>query len=647
MPEYNVGTNNGLLKKPVDIEDVSFLSADYFVISDLNGNFGLGKNSIIINSPPADIKIDAFDINGTPLYFETAINSDVVNKTRSIIVSFHVYKQNGTGIGKLILYGTFKNGKRVRYVTNIYIDIHSLTTSDVRFYYTPTLEITPLLTFATKTNATEINPKTISGSFYSRGVFPGVNFNVDDNPYNKDVVDYQILINTGSFSASLKSFSISLKPTVIQEYNSTNTRTLRNITESIIIKDVINSTTLQLEKPFTYKNNSNNKQTVTNIISGTYTITYSDYAYSASYFNSQSYLTESVIAGDTRYKKYSIADITYRNLNTFSGLVTRHKVYRKSLNIASDYKLILDENFSEDEVLKNYVVPIKSFQNLGNFYTHDFINKFWYTSSANIQLYSDSVNRIDGMKISGSGINDGYILVKLNTSGSNRDASYVAFNESQYLLQSGSSYDTNFIKLLKDNAYVLSFNCNLVDKPYGFASDIDFYLTGSYVNNQKESSVNSRYGIKLGGLSFDKNTRGMNFHNTIQFKFTPRNDLYGTLVIVPRGMNSVVINNLSIKLDKTEGFSLNSYTVRVPFDVNQPNELFDIKAELYDNESKLVYSDLRTIKLFDSSGSSTPQTSGDISITRLVYNSVPTLVGTIGVDIFPLYIAASGLVGKV
>jgi hypothetical protein len=61
MPQYKTGTALNLLSVKADIEDSSFLSSAYFVISDFDGSFGLGKNSIIINSPPTDIKIEAYD----------------------------------------------------------------------------------------------------------------------------------------------------------------------------------------------------------------------------------------------------------------------------------------------------------------------------------------------------------------------------------------------------------------------------------------------------------------------------------------------------------------------------------------------------------------------------------------------------------
>lgn len=638
MALFKTGTSIGLLNLHVDVDDTSFLSSNYFLLSEFDGNFKLGKNSITINNPPSDLKVEAYDKNSNILYYEKAINPDFIKNTKSIIVSFHVYEQNISGAGKIILVGTF-SGKKVRYISNVNVDTSTINSSKVRFYSQPTLEVTPLLTFATKTGTSEQNPKTSSGSFYSKAIFPNAGLNLDENKYNKNLLDYQIISSGNKFSSSFESFYINLNVKNIKNI-STGENLEISTTSSILINNVINSNTIQLESPFFYKNPINNKNTIFEIISGSYDILYSDYTYNPLFFSTASYLTESVgVSGVTRYKTYSIAEITYRNLDTFSGTIVRHKIYRRSLNIASDYSVVLDENFNENEILKNYIVPIKSYQNLGNFYAQNFISNFWFTSSNSIRLYHDNTHLIDGMNISGSSILDGYIITKLNTSPSTyRNATYIPYNESEYSNQSGSSYDTNFIKLLKNNDYILSFNCNVLDKNSSDETTLDFYLTGSYENNNKEQNYSSTYGINLARLIISDKISNKNFYKPIQFKFRPLNDLYGTLVIVPRNVNSIVLSSVSIQLDKTTGFSPNSYTVRVPFNVNQPNELFDIKAELYDNNGNLAYSNLRTIEVFDPSGSSSPSSiGGDATLETLKLTNLPIL----GSGKTQLYISAS------
>ena len=107
MPQFKTGTPLGLINVKTNIEDKSYLSSDYFILSDFDQNFGVGKNSLIINNPPADLRFEATDLKGIPLYSEVASNVDIVNKTKTIIISFQLYSQNSMGIGKLILLGKF------------------------------------------------------------------------------------------------------------------------------------------------------------------------------------------------------------------------------------------------------------------------------------------------------------------------------------------------------------------------------------------------------------------------------------------------------------------------------------------------------------------------------------------------------------
>lgn len=603
MGQFKSGDILNLGNSKFDIEDKSFLSSDYFILSEFDDDFGLGKNSFVINSPPDNIQIEVVDKLNNSLYIETAKNSDVINKTQTLTVSIHVYDRNVKGIGKLYILGTH-NKKIVRYFSYINIDNIKSNKSKVRFYNRPQIEITPLLSYALKAS-TETNPKSISGSFYSYAKSPAKDFNVDTSQYDKNKIDYRIISYGSNFTDGVKNFNTQLNIYSIKDYSGNNV-VISKQTSSIIIKDVINSTTIKLESPFIYKNSINNKNVIGEITSGSYNITYSDYVYNSASFSTASYQTESVdLSGKIKFKQYSVAEVTYRNLDTFSGTVNRHKLYKRSLNIAGDYSLVADEIFADYEILRDYNSPIKTYERIGNFYNQFHISNYWFSSSNNFSLVQDSSIYINGMNISGTFSND-FIMAKLTTSGSYRNTTYIPFDQSQYNNQGGESYDCNFIKLLKDTNYVLSFNCNLIEKDPSLTSTLGFYLTSSLAIASNEVSLNPKYGIQLGELLIDEPIKSKNYENKLEFKFTPKNDLYGTLIIVPDKVKQITISDLSIKTEKSNGFSPNSYTSRTLFPISIPNELFDIKSELYDNNSNLIYSNLRTSRNFDVSGSSTP-----------------------------------------
>ena len=270
MPQFKTGTSLNLSKLPVDVEDNSTLSSAYFSLSEFNSSFGLGKNSFVITNAPKNLQVEILDSNGIALYIEKANNIDAVNIQASLVVACHVYTRTNNGLGTLIIVGTFNN-KTVRYTTPIDIDVTKINISKVRFYNTPLMEVNPKLAFSTTAGSTIANPQIVTGSFYGKAVYPNVNFLINDNQYNKNLIDYQIISTDTIFSYSMKNFFINLQVDQIKKYNSAEPTSV-SITSSTLIKNVINTNTLQLNYPITYNNNTNNKKYVADVVSGTYTI---------------------------------------------------------------------------------------------------------------------------------------------------------------------------------------------------------------------------------------------------------------------------------------------------------------------------------------------------------------------------------------
>ena len=66
------------------------------------------------------------------------------------------------------------------------------------------------------------------------------------------------------------------------------------------------------------------------------------------------------------------------------------------------------------------------------------------------------------------------------------------------------------------------------------------------------------------------------------------------------------------------GFSPDTLLTRIPFNINCAGESFQLKAELFDINSTLIYSDLGTIKTFDVNGESLAfTTAGVVDSTTL------------------------------
>jgi len=611
MPSIKTGQILGLSSQTVNIEDKTYLS-EYFNLTEFSPEFYVGKNALVINGSDklkigAEIFTEAFDSNGVPLFIEKAISTDQLTKKRIIVLSIYVYEQNSIGSGKIILVSTTSDDKTIRWSANINININKVTDSKIRFYNQPLIEVEPILSYAVSSSL-ENNPKTITGSFLSTAVQPKVDFDIQKFGYRKNLVDYRIIDGIANFSSSLKNFQVQLYVSKIRDYASLNEINV-NITSSFLIKDVLNITTLILDTPFTY----NNK--VATITSGNYKIVYNDITYNSNLFLSSSYLQESLgLSGAKQYKKFSYAKIIYKNINTFTGKPAKHKVYRKSLRTLGDFESVIDETFGDTEILRDPVTPNKAFERLGVFFSQFHINNFWFTSSNNLSLKYDNQTFVNGLNISGSNLNGTYAIVKANTSFTNRNFSYLPYNENEQLAQSGSNYDSNFLNFYKDTDYVFSFRTSVIEKDSSATAKLKFYITSSLPNSNKNIGYDPNRGVLIAEFTYSGSTTGKYFDQKQNFEFKFPEDFYGTLVVYPENVKQIIVSDLSIKVSELYGYTGNAYYVKVPFPINVANEVFEIKSELYDVNSNLSYTNLRTVQVFDPSGSSAAPDIGSATV---------------------------------
>lgn len=614
------GVDLGLLIKQADINDTEYLSK-YFVLQEFLPEFTAGKNSVTFNGSEhlkkgSEVLVECVDSAGEPLYIEATTKTSLIYKESSAyILSIHVYAETSNGPGKLILYGTATNGATIKWIGNISINKTKSNISSVRFYTKPTLEVLPILSNVLA-HVGDLNRQVeMSCSFYSFAVTPPKdtpklskrNIDIDYRIYTKNLpIDVD---PTGSFNNQLKDFKLDFRVRTIQEpfsYKNTNV----DFTTSLSVKKVINNSTIVINDVISYKDRNKN-DIVVNVVDGEFFVKYPYILYNTA-SESQSYLTTNVKDGQV-FIKHSYADIVYKNLKTFSGFVSRHKLYRKSLFSPGDFEVISDEPLTSGELLQDKLTTNKSFDKMGSFYNQRHINKYWFTGSNNLSIVHSSNKLIDAVTINTTNDNllydslSNYIILKDNASYLERNSTYFPHNLSEFLYTSGSSYDSNFIGLKKNVNYIVSLNVILrKDNSSLYETDagLEFYFTSSLsaVNLEPNVVKNQKGLLKLGSIPAYE-PREEKVYTKTSFMFSLSNDLYGTLIIVPRKC-SATISELSMKPYGDFGFSPDTLVTRIPFPVNIANETFEIKSELFDVNSNLVYSDLRTIATFDPSGSS-------------------------------------------
>ena len=615
------GVDLGLDTIQVDIEDTLFLSK-YFGIAEFNPVFTGGRNPISFNGSSllkegSEIRVECIDSNGESLYIERPKSSTEFADVAKFVISIHVYNETYNGPGKLILVGTSAKNEVVRWQQDITIDKTVQNASKVRFYNKPSLEVRSLLYPVVDSNVGSAltYQYVLTGSFSSFAANPKKDVNKKNINPKKTDIDYRVVLNvsakdaaavlypTKSFNTQMENQSFVLTARTIQAPFSYIDRGTE-VTASLKVKKVVDSKTLQLSDAFYFPYNTS--QIVTNINHGTFTASYKWVAYNTASDSYQKYVP---LSGSPIYIKESYAEIVYRNIKPFSGFIARHKLYRKSLVYPGDFQLIADEPLGASELLVDPVTANKTYALMGHFYNQNHIDKYWFVGSSSINMsLSHSVSpMIDSVRIAApkNVWPDGttYIIVKNDSAGVTNDATYYPYDTASFNDLTGSSYNSNFVNLKAGALYVLSTNI-IIEKPKDATdSKVSFYFTSSIEGITKEKDYISPFGLKIGEVATKEETTFKTFKDKQMLFFTPSNDYYGTLVIVPTNCN-VTLSDLSLKVYGDYGFSPDILFSKIPFRINVPNEGFVIKAELFDVNSTLVYSDLQTIQSFDPGGES-------------------------------------------
>lgn len=618
------GVSYGLYSISTDVIDTEYLS-QFFIISEFDPTFTAGKNSFAFNGSSylktgSEILIECLDSKGNNLFIEMAKYSSntaityAYKESTSFVFAIHVYGDTTDGVGKLILYGTLYDGRTVKWISNITINKSLKNHSRVRFYQNPILEVEPaeVPVLSSDISVGLIDNVILTGNVQGLAVNPqrdtnlsSINKRATDIDYRFTITNTTITDNTpeqNTFNSQMIGSTINLNINQIQLPLSNNQIINISTTSSYIISDVIDDKTLKINIPFFYKD-SNGNNTVTNIIDADFTIQYPFINYN----NATSSYQTTTIEGISYTIKQSYADIIYRNIRTFSGYVARHKVYRKSLLTNADYSIVADEPIIVNEILQDDLTQNKFYNLLGEFYNPQHISRYWFTSSNNLSMtYSPDI-AINTVFVSSPSYNtlsgSDFLMVKNDSVNINRNSIYVPFDMNQFLAESGSAYDSNFMSFKANVQYVIEVSGVILKNPNQINSGVSLYITGSYPTLQQENNFTKNYGINIATITSSiLNTSSTNIDSLFSF-FTPQNDLYGTLVIVPQ-FCQIYIKNISIRVYGDDGFSPDLFMTRIPWPISVANESFQIKSELFDINNNLVYSDLNTFQSFDPSGSS-------------------------------------------
>jgi hypothetical protein len=609
----NTGQKLNLSNLRVDIEDTSFLS-EYFILSEYNPKLTAGKNTFLLNGSDklainVPIQIEVLDSQGRSLYVEVAKTNNIAYKEGGAVrIVVYVYNDTPYGVGKVIIVGRDVNNKVIRWIGNIQINPSIQNTSKVVFYKSPTLFVTSTFVPITSDVSSAFVASISNTPITSYAVVPKKDddyglFDISSTP-----IDYRLTFLDGGLiaSSSMKNALVNIYATKLDGDISVN------LTSSNVIIDIVDERTIKLKNPIYYINNQN-KKIVSNIVDGSLSSTITGIKYDGRFITSSSY-------------NQSVAFVTYSNLKTFSGNVYRHKLYRRSLSSAGDFEIISDEPFIDSQSLIDQSTPNSYFKSLGSFPNPTHVHHYWFSSSNTVSFTRDASYLMDAIKITNNTTTESYIIVKNDTNGGSANHVYTPFEITSFLNESGMAYDSNFMKFYPDVTYKLSVRSKITKYDDSKPASIGFYITSSMVNEiSGDSSYDTNRGVKVGEIYLDEQVSSLYHPEPHVFYSRFNNEFNGTMVIYTNNCVST-LSDLQFSTYSEPSFSPEIFVSRIPFPVTVAGEQFEIKSELFDVNSNLVYSDLKTIVTFDPSGSSLNKvpgiTSADTTNGLTVFNVI-------------------------
>ena len=163
-----------------------------------------------------------------------------------------------------------------------------------------------------------------------------------------------------------------------------------------------------------------------------------------------------------------------------------------------------------------------------------------------------------------------YLMVKDDSINTDRNAIYVPFDMGQFLAQSGSAYDSNFMEFNANVQYIVEISAVILKNSPTTNAALSFFITSSFPAIQQEKNYSTRYGLQIANITSSQvGNTSLNIDNQFYF-FTPQTDFYGTLVIVPYYCQAY-IKSLSVRVYGDDGFSPDVFITRIPWPISVPD----------------------------------------------------------------------------
>jgi hypothetical protein len=375
-----------------------------------------------------------------------------------------------------------------------------------------------------------------------------------------------------------------------------------SVTWTGTILEILSPTSVKISGVPNTKTTTTISQTLVKTLNGTYAPFSFPIVTQLQTYVYSTYVSSSIVQTP---ESQSLATISLRDIDTFTGDATRLKLYYSSRSDNQNYKLLEDIQIESNELLIT-----SSFQNLLNVRTgllndQTYIDQFWATQSLYttvIATYEDTI---------------AFDSVKLQPASSVQDKK--STNSALYRF-----YNKEPLSFSVNSYYQLDFNATLSGSTYNYGK-LEVYMSGSAFL----SSSISPYGKFIGYIETDKQYK---IFDKQQYTFKPDKaatgsaSTFGNVVFVGKNGGTFYLHDISLRAIAETGFTPNDVTIRTVVPLSHNSESLDIKCELYDVNNNLI--PINVNKSFTFGGGNSVGQSTTINILNASQNSSVITTGT-------------------
>jgi hypothetical protein len=494
------------------------------------------------------IVFEVLDVAGKPLFYES---TQLLDNDGSNIISIHVYDNTPSGNASIIFVATTKYDlgltelsqqqiveNNFRYVHQIEINQFERNDTKIIISTDPTFTAKEISAYVLeeKFDDKKVERKYGTGSFLSTP--SSISF--FDNPpqFTQDMIGGKIYFTK-----------------ISENYSPTSSFDIQENPYSSYILDVNSPSHITLESPL-----------IVSASSGVY----SNVSTTISQIERQEYYIEYNKLSDNRVYTQNLkpyAKVEIDNLNTFSGKISKVKVYSKSsAKPDSEYSLVYDDDVYPKNILVDKSGSLIEYP-IGIFNNNIVINNAGSnTTSSYFALDYWNVNGINGAPSAQKNTSSLYLPDGVYLTPS----AFMSSSQELFFEQTSSVAS----KFYPNTEYELSFNYHLAESVNDNREQkIEVYMSGSaFVSD----TIYGKFIVTVPPANI-----GRSLVKNYRVPILPNFEGNGVLKFLMR--DNASISNVKIQEDVDTGFSPNRLTLYVPIKNDHKNEYLDFKFEFFDH----------------------------------------------------------------